>query len=83
MSSRPGPGRPEPSDRVKAFQRRSTIVFSCLFIVIGLVMIGITTARGGGIGYIVGALFTALGAGRLKLALRRPGGSGPAGRDGP
>ena len=79
------PGRPAPppqSPRVKEFQRRSTIVFSCLFIVIGLVMIGVTTVRGGGTGYIIGALFTALGGGRLKLALHRPGGDGPAGPDG-
>lgn len=60
------------ADRVKNFQRYSTIVFSSVFIVIGLVMIAITSAHGGGtIGYILGALFTALGAGRLRLALRK------------
>ena len=61
------------ASRVKEFQRRSTIVFSSVFIVVGLVMIGITVARGGGIGLVIGALFTALGAGRLRLALRRRG----------
>ena len=61
-------------ERIRAFQRRFTIVFSCVFIVIGFVMIGITVARGGGhsIGYVIGALFTALGAGRLKLERRKP-----------
>ena len=61
------------ASRVKEFQRRSTIVFSSIFIVVGLVMIGITAARGGGIGLVIGALFTALGAGRLRLALRGRG----------
>ena len=61
------------ASRVKEFQRRSTIVFSSVFIVVGLVMIGITTARGGGIGFVIGALFSALGAGRLRLALRGRG----------
>ena len=61
------------ASRVKEFQRRSTIVFSSTFIVVGLVMIGITAARGGGIGLVIGALFTALGAGRLRLALRGRG----------
>ena len=59
--------------KVKEFQRRSTIVFSSVFIVVGLVMIGITMARGGGIGLVIGALFSALGAGRLRLALRGRG----------
>ena len=74
-----------PGERARALQRVWTIAFSCVFIVIGFVMIGITVARGGGIGYVIGPLFTALGAGRLRLALRRPG-DGPgtgtgAGRD--
>ena len=61
--------------KVKEFQRRSTIVFSSVFIVVGLVMIGITASRGGGfgIGFVIGALFSALGAGRLRLALRGRG----------
>ena len=61
------------ASKVKEFQRRSTIVFSSVFIVVGLVMIGITMARGGGIGLVIGALFSALGAGRLRLALRGRG----------
>lgn len=63
------------ASRVKEFQRRSTIVFSSVFIVVGFVMIGITVSRGGGfgIGYVIGPLFTALGAGRLRLALRGRG----------
>lgn len=63
------------ASKVKEFQRRSTIVFSSVFIVVGLVMIGITVSRGGGfsIGYVIGPLFSALGAGRLRLALRSRG----------
>ncbi len=74
-----GPPR-SPAERVRALQRAWTVVFSCIFIVIGFVMIGITVARGGGIGYVIGPLFTALGAGRLRLALRRPGDGPGAGR---
>lgn len=76
----PGPERDDrtlaQSARVRELQRRMTMVFSSVFIVIGLVMIGVTAARGGGIGYVIGALFTALGGGRLKLALRKPPGQG-------
>ncbi len=61
------------ASKVKEFQRRSTIVFSSVFIVVGLVMIGITTARGGGTGFVLGALCGAPGAGRLRLALRGRG----------
>jgi hypothetical protein len=66
-----GPGPGSGGGRVKEFQRASTVVFSCIFMVIGLAMIGVTASRGGGMGYVVGALFTALGAGRLRLALRK------------
>lgn len=73
MSGRqPSPGEA----RVRELQRRFTIVFSCVFIVLGFVLIAMTAVRGGGIGFVIGALFVALGAGRLKLALSRRGGSG-------
>ena len=90
MTPGPGPGRvprrtpdggqgPQRSraDRAREVQRASTIAFSCLFVVLGLVMIGVTASRGGGVGYLIGALFTALGAGRLRLALRRPAATAP------
>lgn len=39
--------------------------FSVTFIGLGVAMIVVTALRGGGIGYVIGVLFAALGAGRL------------------
>ena len=44
-----------------------------LMIVLGLGIVGETAARGGGVGLILGALFVALGAGRLWMLRRRAG----------
>lgn len=56
----------------------STLVLNGALIVLGLVMLVLALARGGGplaLGTVVGVLFAALGAGRLWLALRgAPGG---------
>lgn len=69
----PRPGTPE---RIRLFQRRATIGFSCVFIVLGFVLIAKTAVDGGGIGFVIGAMFCAVGGGRLKLALRKPPGQG-------
>lgn len=50
--------------------RAGIVVFAVLAIAIGATMIAITALRGGGVGLLLGALFIALGAGRLYL-LRR------------
>jgi hypothetical protein len=50
--------------------RAAVAVFAVVFTGLGLVMIAVTAARGGGIGLLLGALFVALGVGRLYL-LRR------------
>jgi hypothetical protein len=55
--------------------RAATGVLSLLMIVIGVVLIVSTLLRGGGplaIGVVVGALFCALGAGRLYLRRQAP-----------
>jgi hypothetical protein len=40
---------------------------------VGLALIAVTAARGGGsTGYVIGALFTMLGSGRLYVLLKRP-----------
>jgi hypothetical protein len=53
--------------------RTAVAVFSALFVVIGLALIARTAAEGGGaVGFILGALFTALGTARL-WSLRRGG----------
>jgi hypothetical protein len=55
---------------VRAY-RSAVIVFSSLFIVLGFVILVRTAFAGGGVGYIFGVLFVALGAGRLAIARRR------------
>jgi hypothetical protein len=46
-------------------------VLALVFVGIGIALLAVTTAEGGGVlGYLLGALFLALGAGRLTLLLR-------------
>jgi hypothetical protein len=48
-------------------------VLALLFVAIGIALLAVTAANGGGVlGFILGALFVALGVGRLTL-LRRGG----------
>jgi hypothetical protein len=52
--------------------RSSIALFAVVFIGLGIALIVVTTVHGGGaFGYLIGALFVALGVGRLYL-LRRP-----------
>jgi hypothetical protein len=52
--------------------RRSIYVFSVLFVVIGLALLVVTAVNGGGLtGFLLGALFVALGVGRIQLERRR------------
>lgn len=52
--------------------RVSVAVFAGLFVLIGLALVGRTAAAGGGgLGFVLGALFTALGSARLWLLLRK------------
>jgi hypothetical protein len=54
-----------------SFHRGSTFVFGLLAIGLGIALLVETVAAGGGsVGYLLGVLFVALGAGRLYL-LRR------------
>jgi hypothetical protein len=51
--------------------RRSVVAFALTFIGIGFALLVVTALQGGGVlGFVFGALFIALGAGRLHL-LRR------------
>jgi hypothetical protein len=61
--------------------RGVTAVFGVTFIGIGIALLVVTVASGGGaVGYVLGVLFVALGAGRLYLLrARRRGGSDPEG----
>jgi hypothetical protein len=58
---------------VKAY-RGVVALFALTFVVIGVALLVVTAVQGGGIlGFVLGALFIALGAGRLTLL--RAGGS--------
>jgi hypothetical protein len=48
----------------------ATAVLAATLVVLGVAMMAVTAARGGGVGLLLGALFAAAGAGRLYL-LRR------------
>jgi hypothetical protein len=50
---------------------RAVAVFAWSFIAIGVVLLVETARLGGGVGYLLGVLFVALGAGRLYLLKRR------------
>ena len=57
---------------MNTFHRRSTWVFGLLAVVLGLAIVAETARAGGGsVGYVFGALFVALGIGRLYLLRRR------------
>ncbi|HWH54498.1 MAG TPA: hypothetical protein VNT04_02875 [Gaiellaceae bacterium] len=48
--------------------RGATALFALAFLVIGIALVVVTAARGGGaVGYLMGVLFAALGLGRLYL----------------
>ena len=46
---------------------RLVVLFSTVFITLGIALVVQTARAGWGIGYLLGALFAALGAGRLYL----------------
>jgi hypothetical protein len=56
---------------VRAY-RIAVLVFSATFVAIGIALLVRTAAEGGGtVGFVLGGLFVALGAGRLALERRR------------
>jgi hypothetical protein len=58
---------------VKAYSW-SIVVFSTLFVVIGVALLVRTAAEGGGtVGFLLGGLFIALGVGRLTIERKRRG----------
>jgi len=62
---------PEP----RAVHRASSLVLSAAMVVIGIVMLAVTLANGGGplaIGAILGVLFVIGGGGRLWITWRAP-----------
>ena len=56
-----------------SFYRGAIVVLALCFVGIGIALLAVTAAEGGGVlGFVLGALFVALGVGRLTL-LRRAG----------
>lgn len=56
------------------FYRWGVVVFSVVFVGIGVALLVRTAAEGGGVvGFLLGALFIALGVGRLTLERKRRG----------
>jgi hypothetical protein len=51
--------------------RAGVAVLALVFIGIGIALLAVTAARGGGVGYLLGALFIAAGTARLYLLRRR------------
>jgi len=49
----------------------TVLLLSCLFVGVGVGLIVQTARLGGGLGYLIGVLFIALGVGRLYLQRRR------------
>lgn len=56
---------------MKSSYRAATTVFGLVSIGIGIAILVQTARLGGGLGYVIGVLFVALGAGRLYLLWRR------------
>ena len=52
--------------------RRAVVVFSVLFVAIGVALLVVTAAAGGGVvGFVLGGLFVALGVARITLERKR------------
>jgi uncharacterized protein YjeT (DUF2065 family) len=57
---------------MKDAYRAATALFGLVAIAIGVGIVVQTARHGGGFGFVIGALFVALGAGRLYLLHQRP-----------
>ena len=55
---------------MKAY-RTAVTIFALTFVGLGFALLVVTALRGGGVGLLIGALFIALGAGRLYLLRMR------------
>jgi hypothetical protein len=56
------------------FYRLAVVMFSVVFVAVGVALLVRTAAEGGGVvGFLLGGLFIALGVGRLTLERKRHG----------
>jgi hypothetical protein len=51
--------------------RRTTLVFGVVAVMLGIAIVVQTIRDGGGVGYVLGPLFAAVGVGRIFLLRRR------------
>jgi hypothetical protein len=56
---------------MSGWRAASAFVFAVVFVAIGIALIVETAILGGGIGYLIGLLFVAAGAGRFYVTWRR------------
>ena len=56
---------------MKTGYRNATLVFGVVAVVLGVAILVQTARHGGGVGYLIGVLFVAVGAGRLYLLKHR------------
>jgi hypothetical protein len=56
---------------MRGLYRSGTAIFGVVAIALGIAIVVQTARQGGGLGYAVGLLFAALGAGRLYLLRQR------------
>jgi hypothetical protein len=53
---------------------RAVLVFSAVFVALGVALLVVTAVHGGGtVGFVLGGLFVALGVARFQLERRRSG----------
>jgi phosphotransferase system glucose/maltose/N-acetylglucosamine-specific IIC component len=56
---------------MKQLQRRTTLAFGAVAVMLGIAIVVQTAREGGGVGYLIGVMFAALGVGRIYLLRRR------------
>jgi hypothetical protein len=56
---------------LRGLQRNTTVVFGAVAVMLGIAIVIQTARAGGGIGYLLGPLFAAVGVGRIYLLRRR------------
>ena len=67
----PSPPKLPRDDKLARIYRALTFVLSLAFVGVGVALLAVTAAHGGGAGYLFGALFIAAGAAGVYLLLRR------------
>lgn len=57
---------------MSVWYHRAVLVFSVLFVGLGIALLAVTAARGGGtLGFVLGGLFVALGVARFTIERKR------------